>query len=97
MSKQRAVASLLDARVDIISLDGVIEACMALALTGGSVKDPTPLPSVITDTLTAWGTSGTPLGTRTQPYSKLGGRHPRTSKIKTLSIQYEVVYIQRTV
>lgn len=29
-----------------------------LALTGGSVQTPTPLPSVTNDTLTAWGASG---------------------------------------
>lgn len=40
-----------------------------LALTGGSVETPTPLPSVTNDTLTAWGASGT----RPRPCTKRYG------------------------
>ena len=51
-----------------------------LALTGGSVVTPTPLPSATSDTLTAWGSSGTPPRPGTQTYDKLLVLQPATTQ-----------------
>ena len=51
--------------------EGLLKDSKVLASTGGSFVTPTPLPSVINDTWTAWGSSGTPLRPGTQSYVDL--------------------------
>ncbi|XP_013385637.1 dynactin subunit 6 [Lingula anatina] len=48
---------------------------LCLVVTGGSFETPTPLPSVINDTLAAWGTSGAPQ----RPWTKMAAVPAKSS------------------